>query len=1202
MKFLRFLKKVFTTKQDPAPGKLDWASALQEVFVTTNTDPREAANICTELAKGKYATDPDSVLLLASLAATLDPKPWRQKWRGFKLAKAGRQAEALEQLQEVRQTSRFSRDEINFYTTLLDELLPAAQRRKVFPKLAEKPTAEVKVAAIMDEFTAQSYAPECNLLELLPDQWPDQLESFQPDLLLIESAWRGKDETWGNKIGHFSHEVRGIVNWCKFYDIPTAFWNKEDPVHFETFLNTALHFDFVFTTDLDCIERYKKALGHDRVYLLPFACQPRSHNPVEEFERKKSLSFAGAYYARYIDRSRDFEDIVDKMKEVLPIEIYDRNHGKDHPDYMFPEKYKEFILGSLPFSEIAKAYKGYQFALNMNSIKSSQTMFARRAFELLASNTIVVSNYSRGLKLMFGNLIQCGDSGEEHKKNFLERLSDEEAYRKTRLAGLRKVLAEHTYGDRFANILSKVGGVETVKSGPRVLVLGVAKQPSDLKHHLENLERQCYGEVSMVIYTKEGMEDATTMPHNASLRPLGTLGTQTWEDVLGGNVDKVAFFVPEDYYGPNYLTDLVLATKYTDAPIIGKRSFFHYKKGKSRATSPKYEYQYVASVHARRALASPGALETLGVAGTLEGLKSLRFTDGKIFSTDRYNYCFNAPADPKDESKVAEEVNDLDNLDLGVPMRQIQEIAETRQIAQTEPAPEPFKWNGAELASKFPPEWPDGLTPQIQMKEWSLRSTLPDGQHAYVYMKDFCTPEEFGWKDEVKIHLETSPGLNLRWVILFFNKSKERIGHVILGSNSNQNAPLMDGTAFLKFGLRIYSSGTTTIKNIYFGNRVPSPVQNIRPQQYLLITNHYPTPNDIYRNGFVHRRVKIYEENGCHVDVFRLRTGQASSWHDFEGVECMTGSKEQLRALLASGSYGKVLVHFLGPDMWDVLKDYVDKIKVVAWVHGAEVQPFHRREYNYTEKAKIEKAKVESEQRLALWGGVLDPMPQNLKLVFVSKYLAMVVMEDLGIKLGEGQYSIIHNPIDTNLFTYQPKPVSQRKKILSIRPFASRTYANDLSVQTVLALSKKPFFHELDFYFVGDGILFEETLEPLREFPNVRIHRGFLRQPEIAALHKEYGIFLVPTRMDTHGVSRDEAMASGLVPITNSVAAVPEFVDGECGFAVPAEDFHAMANAVEKLYESPKLFEQLSEQAYLRIQRQTQSSIIAESEMSLFLP
>ncbi|MFP3454528.1 DUF3880 domain-containing protein, partial [Bacillus sp. SIMBA_154] len=78
-----------------------------------------------------------------------------------------------------------------------------------------------------------------------------------------------------------SQEVLGIVLWCRDHKIPTIFWNKEDPVHFETFLTTAKLFDFVFTTDIDCIHRYKAALGHDRVYLLPFAAQPLVNNPVE---------------------------------------------------------------------------------------------------------------------------------------------------------------------------------------------------------------------------------------------------------------------------------------------------------------------------------------------------------------------------------------------------------------------------------------------------------------------------------------------------------------------------------------------------------------------------------------------------------------------------------------------------------------------------------------------------------------------------------------------------------------------------------------------------------------------------------------------------------------------------------------------------------------------------------------------------------
>jgi hypothetical protein len=72
------------------------------------------------------------------------------------------------------------------------------------------------------------------------------------------------------------------------------------------------------------------------------------------------------------------------------------------------------------------------------------------------------------------------------------------------------------------------------------------------------------------------------------------------------------------------------------------------------------------------------------------------------------------------------------------------------------------------------------------------------------------------------------------------------------------------------------------------------------------------------------------------------------------------------------------------------------------------------------------------------------------------------------------------------------KPTDQRKKILSIRPYASRTYANDLSVKAILALSGKPYFKNLEFLMIGAGKLFDEVLEPLRGFSNVHIEKRYL--------------------------------------------------------------------------------------------------------------
>ena len=239
-------------------------------------------------------------------------------------------------------------------------------------------------------------------------------------MLLVESAWRGKDQLWQGRIARFDPELAGIVAWCGERGVPTVFWNKEDPVHFRTFMRVAKHFDYVFTTDIDSIAAYQAALGHRRAFLLPFACQPRLTNPIERMPRKDAFAFAGGYYTRYPDRIRDFAEIIGALGDFRPVEIFDRGQGAEDERYRYPPEYAPMIVGTLPFERIDEAYKGYRYGVNFNSIKQSQSMFARRVFELLASNTLTVSNYSRGVRLMFGDLVIASDGGD----TILRRLHD----------------------------------------------------------------------------------------------------------------------------------------------------------------------------------------------------------------------------------------------------------------------------------------------------------------------------------------------------------------------------------------------------------------------------------------------------------------------------------------------------------------------------------------------------------------------------------------------------------------------------------------------------------------------------------------------------------------------------------------------------------------------------------------------------------
>ena len=148
-----------------------------------------------------------------------------------------------------------------------------------------------------------------------------------------------------------------------------------------------------------------------------------------------------------------------------------------------------------------------------------------------------------------------------------------------------------------------------------------------------------------------------------------------------------------------------------------------------------------------------------------------------------------------------------------------------------------------------------------------------------------------------------------------------------------------------------------------------------------------------------------------------------------------------------------------------------------------------------------------------------------------------------------------------------------------------------------MILSKKPWFNQLTFTLIGRGEMFSEITKPLSKFSNVKLKETFLRQDEIAEYYKKNGIVLIPTRGDTQGVSRDEAMSCGLVPITNAVAAIPEFVDENCGILAPADDAQAIADGIERLYNDPELFLQMSKNAAARVRSQTSKEYTIYKEL-----
>ncbi len=520
-----------------------------------------------------------------------------------------------------------------------NDLLDIPPRKEFFSKT---PIQKMTIATIMDDFTYTSFKHECNLVQLTPTDWKSELDVAKPDMLFIESAWRGKDLKWTNAIAGVPESLVGIIEYCRSHNIPTVFWNKEDPVHTIHFIKTASLFDFVFTTDQDSIIRYKEILGHSRVYLLPFAAQPAYNNPIKEFEREDKFNFAGSYYHAFKQRCKDFEMVMKSVTKLKEVDIFDRNFGKNVPaKYHFPEKYEKYVKGTLAYSEISRAYKGYEYAITMNTIKHSPTMFARRGCELLASNTITVGNYSKAMHRFFGDLSIASDSSDEIT-NSLKPVVDSKLLRdKQKLLGLRKVLEQHTYRERIERVASKVfTNYDQFPTPKQVTVFAIVKDQDQLERVMKNYERQAYESTKLVLLSEGDVSVDAEIDHivlrmSDKKKLAKKVGSLTSSNYL-------AIFDAGMYYGEYYLTDLMLATSYSNADIIGKNSYFtKSKNGELSRVNEGSEYTEGQDLLMTHSITSTEHMSKISVAKLIESIADDN-TYGKEASTlsiDGFNLC-----------------------------------------------------------------------------------------------------------------------------------------------------------------------------------------------------------------------------------------------------------------------------------------------------------------------------------------------------------------------------------------------------------------------------------------------------------------------------------------------------------------------------------------------------------------------------------
>jgi spore maturation protein CgeB len=533
---------------------------------------------------------------------------------------------------------------------------------------------DLRVALVADEFSWWAWAFEADVYSFTPRTWQATLEESPPDLLLVESTWRGVGESWHYQVrdvGRHSDYIRhyalpDLVTWCKQHGVPTVFYNKEDPPNFEFFIDAAALFDHVITSDANCIGAYRDRLGHARVQALPFAAQPRLNNPVWAGPRADRACFAGTWYQnRHVGR-QDAASVILRPALDFGLDIYDRNAGRADPNYRWPAAYQRAVRGGLPYAEMLTAYKCYQAFLNVNSVANSPTMCARRVFELLACGTPVISSYSEGIEELLGAELVLMSTDAATTRRHLERVLGDEDYRaRLALRGQRKVFSEHTYTHRLQSILDAIGLARPRVEPPGLTMIAALDERGQLAAAWENYRRQRYGRKRLILCARERsvVSDAERVTSQAAVEVIVAAGAP-WGVLLklaleAARAGYVAALHPEHYYGAEYLTDYAHATLYAPTPAIGKASFYEAcAEGPPQVINGGHENRDEVMV-APWTLCVPQAAarvcaDTLAAVDTPEAWwRGVLARLAPVYSADRFNYVAHGGSVAGDARQVA---------------------------------------------------------------------------------------------------------------------------------------------------------------------------------------------------------------------------------------------------------------------------------------------------------------------------------------------------------------------------------------------------------------------------------------------------------------------------------------------------------------------------------------------------------------------
>ncbi|MBQ3289941.1 MAG: hypothetical protein IJH50_11060 [Kiritimatiellae bacterium] len=341
---------------------------------------------------------------------------------------------------------------------------------------------DVRIGVICDTFFYESVCSAADFVYIPPDKatWAD-VKGIE--VLLVVSTWQGLN---GNEWVGFATAgterracVMRLIAECRANGVKAVFYSKEDPPNFARFTEIASACEFVFTSCEEMIPKYRELCGHDRVWTMPFCvCDSIEYSGCRrDAGVDGKVIFSGSWRKKYPKRCAHLRMLFKgALKAGFPMDIYDRNSCRGKSKYMYPRKFREFVRPAVEHKDLQKIHEAAKWAININTVTSSATMFAYRVYELLAAGVNVVSNYSYGMHRLFPSVSIAYSA--RIAADIMGRTPDG-VLELQRIVGRRDVMTGYSASKVLGELLGRIGLPQSAAGTPEAPELPSLPSPSE---------------------------------------------------------------------------------------------------------------------------------------------------------------------------------------------------------------------------------------------------------------------------------------------------------------------------------------------------------------------------------------------------------------------------------------------------------------------------------------------------------------------------------------------------------------------------------------------------------------------------------------------------------------------------------------------------------------------------------------------------